>query len=81
MECGEDSVEHVVISGTEIALIITASGAFVTSMVGAAVSIRNAFNIQRIEKNTNSISQRNEDIAKKLGIQEGRQAQRDHPFP
>jgi hypothetical protein len=66
-------------SGTEIALIMAASATLVTSVAGAVISLRNAFNIQRIERNTNSISQRNEDIAKKLGIQEGKAAERANP--
>jgi hypothetical protein len=66
-------------TGTEIALVITASGTLLTSVVAATLSLRNGFNIQRIEKNTNSISQRNEDIAKKLGIEEGRAAEKANP--
>jgi hypothetical protein len=66
-------------SGTEIALIMASGATLITSMTTAIVSLRNSFNIQRIEKNTNSISQRNEDIAKKLGIQEGKQAEKDNP--
>jgi hypothetical protein len=66
-------------SGTEIALVMAAGATLISSLTGAIVSLRNSFNIQRIEKNTNSISQRNEDIAKKLGIQEGKQSERDNP--
>ncbi len=66
-------------SGTEIALVMASGATLITSMTAAIVSLRNSFNISRIEKNTNSISQRNEDIAKKLGIQEGKQAEKDNP--
>ncbi len=66
-------------TGTEIALVMAAGATLISSLTGAIVSLRNSFNIQRIEKNTNSISQRNEDIAKKLGIQEGKQSERDNP--
>jgi tetrahydromethanopterin S-methyltransferase subunit F len=66
-------------TGAEIALIITASGTLLSSLVGAIVSIHNAFNIQRIEKNTNSISQRNEAIAKELGIVQGVAREKANP--
>ena len=66
-------------SGTEIALVMASGATLITSMAAAIVSLRNAFNIQRIERNTNSISQRNEDIAKKLGIQEGKAAEKANP--
>jgi hypothetical protein len=68
-------------SGTEIALVMASGATLITSMAAAIVSLRNAFNIQRIERNTNSISQRNEDIAKKLGIQEGKAAEKANPSP
>jgi hypothetical protein len=68
-------------SGTEIALVMASGATLITSMTAAIVSLRNSFNIQRIEKNTNSISQRNEDIAKKLGIQEGKAAEKANPTP
>ena len=66
-------------SGTEIALVMASGATLITSMAAAIVSLRNAFNIQRIERNTNSISQRNEDIAKKLGVVEGRAAEKANP--
>lgn len=66
-------------NGTEIALIITASGAFLTSIVGATLSLRNGWNIKRIEKNTNSISERNEAIARKVGVLEGRAEEKANP--
>jgi uncharacterized oligopeptide transporter (OPT) family protein len=69
------------VTGGEGALVITAVATLVTSVTSAVLSLRNGFNIMRIEKNTNSISQRNEDIAKKLGIVEGRQAEKNHPTP
>lgn len=59
------------INGTDIALIVTAAATLLTSLTSAIVSLHNAFNILRIEKNTNSISQRNEAIAKELGMQRG----------
>ncbi len=69
------------ISGTELALVMASGATLITSTAAAIVSLRNSFNIQRIERNTNSISQRNEDIAKKLGIQEGRAAEKSNPSP
>lgn len=66
-------------TGTEIALVMASGATLITSITSAVISLRNAFNIQRIERNTNSISQRNEDIAKKLGIQEGKAAEKANP--
>jgi hypothetical protein len=43
------------VTGTEIALIITASGATVTSLTSAILSLRNGFNIKKIEVATNSM--------------------------
>lgn len=57
-----------------VALIMSIPGT-----IAAIVSMYNSFNIRRIEKNTNSISTRNEEIAKKLGIQEGRAAEKANP--
>jgi hypothetical protein len=57
-----------------VALIMSIPGT-----IAAVVSMYNSFNIRRIEKNTNSISSRNEDIAKALGVHEGREAEKANP--
>ena len=56
---------------TETALLISSVATPITALVSAVLSYKNGRNIQRIETNTNSISKRNEDIAKQLGITEG----------
>jgi hypothetical protein len=65
--------------GTDIALIMTASATLLGTIVSASISLINAFNINRIERNTNSISQRNEDIAKQLGIVQGVAKEKANP--
>jgi len=62
-------------TGTEVALIIGSSGTLIT----AIGQVYNVFNIRRLEKNTNSISLRNEKIAKQLGIKEGRADEKANP--
>ena len=57
-------------TGTEVALVITSCGTLITALG----QMYNVFNIRRLERNTNSISSRNEAIAKQLGITEGKQA-------
>lgn len=59
-------------TGDEIAKIITASGA----LLAAIGSLHNVWNIRRLERNTNSISERNEAIAKQLGVAEESERQR-----
>jgi hypothetical protein len=66
-------------SGTEIALVMTASATLVTALVSAGISLVNAFNITRIEKNTNSMAQRNEAIAEKLGVEKGKASEKANP--
>jgi len=50
-----------------VALIMSIPGT-----IAAVVSMYNSFNIRRIEKNTNSISERNEAIAEQLGVAKGK---------
>jgi len=57
-----------------VALIMSIPGT-----IAAVVSALNMYNLKRLERNTNSISERNEAIAKKLGIQEGRAAEKANP--
>jgi hypothetical protein len=63
------------VTGTEVALIITATGTLLTG----AGQLYNVMNIRRLERNTNSISERNEAIAKQLGITEGRATEKANP--
>jgi len=62
-------------TGTEVALVITACGTLIT----AIGQMYNVFNIRRLEKNTNSISTRNEAIAKQLGITAGKASEQANP--
>lgn len=57
-----------------VALIMSIPGtiAAAVSVWNTVITRRNSFDIKRIETNTNSISERNEAIAKKLGIAEGK---------
>lgn len=54
-------------TGTEVALVITSCGTLITALG----QVYNVFNIRRLERNTNSISTRNEAIARQLGVTEG----------
>jgi hypothetical protein len=54
-------------TGAETALIITSFGTLITALG----QLYNVFNIRRLERNTNSISSRNEAIARQLGVTEG----------
>jgi hypothetical protein len=63
------------VTGTEVALVITSCGTLIT----AIGQMYNVFNIRRLEKNTNSISARNEAIAKELGITEGVAQEKANP--
>lgn len=62
-------------TGTEVALIITACGTLLTALG----QLYNVYNIRRLEKNTNSISARNEAIAKQLGVTEGKAEEKANP--
>lgn len=44
-----------------------------------ALSYRNSRKIDVVHKSTNSLAQRNESIARELGITEGKQAEKDNP--
>lgn len=55
---------------SDVVLIALIAG--MPGIIAALVGAYNAFNLRRLERNTNSISERNEAIAKKLGIQEGK---------
>ena len=62
-------------TGTEIALIITACGTLLTAVTGAVgifVSLRNSRKLDEVHKTTNSLAERNEAIAKELGVAEGK---------
>jgi len=71
---------------TEVSLLIGQSAALVTALAAALSSWRNsrkidasAQDVKRLEKNTNSISERNEAIAKQLGIVEGKATEKANP--
>jgi uncharacterized membrane protein len=63
------------VTGTEVALIIGSCGTVITAMG----QLYNVFNIRRLERNTNSISARNEAIAKQLGVTEGVAQEKANP--
>jgi hypothetical protein len=75
------------VTGAETSLVITAVvtgvATLLTSIAGFIKVLRRQDqtdnNVQRLEQNTNSISERNEAIAKKLGIAEGKQLEKDNP--
>jgi hypothetical protein len=70
------------VTPTEIALIVTASGTFMSSLVaaiGAIISMGNSRKLDEVHKTTNSLAARNEAIAKQLGIQEGIEKQKANP--
>jgi len=62
-------------TATEVALIIGSCGTLITALG----QVYNVYNIRRLERNTNSISVRNEKIAKQLGITEGRADEKANP--
>lgn len=71
---------------TEATSLIAAIGAIVTPIFLALLTRQqnkkidaSAEDIKRLEVNTNSISERNEAIAKKLGIQEGIAREKANP--
>jgi hypothetical protein len=67
------------VTGTETALIISACGTFLTALTsayGVMVSQRNSRTLQELHASTNGLSERNEAIAKKLGIAEGKATER-----
>jgi hypothetical protein len=55
---------------------VVVSIAAIATAVGTAW---NVWNIRRVEKNTNSISIRNEAIAKQLGVVEGKAEEKANP--
>jgi hypothetical protein len=77
------------VTGTDIALIITSCGTFltaITSAFGVVVSQRNSRKLDStiavvaaVHESTNGLSQRNEAIARKLGVAEGTAAEKANP--
>lgn len=69
---------------TELALIVTASGTFMSSMVaaiGAIISMGNSRKLDIVHQTTNSLAARNEAIAKQLGVTEGIAQEKANPTP
>jgi len=62
-------------TGSETAQVLTACGVLLTALG----QLYNVYNIRRLERNTNSISTRNEAIAKQLGITEGKASEKANP--
>jgi len=63
----------------QVLTAIAAVGAALSSWRNARKIDMSAVNIQRLEKNTNSISERNEAIAKQLGVTEGMAKEKANP--
>jgi hypothetical protein len=63
-------------SGTEIALIITALGTFMTSLGSVLVSVRNSRKLDAVHESTNGLSIRAETLAKALGVEQGKAAEK-----
>jgi uncharacterized membrane protein len=66
-------------TGGEIALVITSIGTLITSIGSVLVSLRNGQKLNEVHRTTNSLAQRNESIAKQLGVNEGRAAEKANP--
>ena len=73
-------------SMTGLALLITSIGTLLTSVTAAYIALlglrrsnSNSVQIQEVHKLANGLSQRNEDIAKKLGIAEGKASEKANP--
>jgi hypothetical protein len=66
----------------EFAQLITAivvAGNFVVSLINGRKTDRNSQKLDEVHKTTNSLAQRNEAIARQLGIAEGKQSQKENP--
>lgn len=65
----------------EFAQLLTAfvvAGNFVVSLRNGRKADRNSEKLDQVHRTTNSLAQRNEQIARELGVSEGRQAQKDN---
>lgn len=63
----------------EFAQLLTAFAVAATFVRGWAADRRADRKLDELHRTTNSLSERNEAIAKKLGIEEGRAAERANP--
>jgi hypothetical protein len=61
-----------------IALIVAIPGTL-TALAGVVVSLRNSRKLDEVHKTTNSLAVRNEQVAKELGIAEGKATERKNP--
>jgi len=66
---------------TSIATLLGVIFTFVLQLRTQAHVAATAEQVKKIELNTNSLSQRNEAIAKKLGIAEGKAQEKANPSP
>ncbi len=62
-------------SWTEFSQLITAVGV----LTSAALSWRNGRKLDEVHKSTNGLSERAEALAKKLGVEEGKAAEKANP--
>lgn len=58
-------------TAAEVSLIMTSVGTLLTTVASVWVSLRNSRKLDEVHRTTNSLAQRNEAIAKELGITEG----------
>lgn len=73
-------------TGTEVALVMTAGGTLLSSVVSAfmalknrSISLENGRKLDAVHQSTNGLAARNEAIAKKLGVEEGKAAEKANP--
>jgi hypothetical protein len=67
------------VTGAELAQVITALATLVASVGAFLVSLRNSRKIEEVHRTTNSLSQRNEQLAKDVGIAIGKKEEKDNP--
>jgi len=70
------------VTGTETALVISACGTFLTALTsayGVMVSQRNSRKLTELHESTNGLASRNEAIAQKLGIAQGKAEEKRNP--
>ena len=66
-------------TASELAQIITSIATLIGVIVSAVVSLRNGIKIDAVHKSTNGLAQRNEAIARKLGVEEGKATEKANP--
>jgi hypothetical protein len=65
------------VTWTELSQLLTPVGV----LAGVWVSYKNGKKLNEVHRTTNSLAQRNEEIAKQLGVKEGIEQQKANPTP